>query len=188
MDAAEPAALTLIPASDWNDADYRACFEEMYGQLRGLARQHLRGSAHGTLSATALVHEVYLKLQPGRPEVAARARFYALAGKAMRCVLVDHIRAVKTEKRGGDMVRVTLITDIALAEAARPIDLLEIEQALQALQLVDPRMVSVVECHLFAGMEFEEIAQHLGLSVRTVHRDWRLARAFLQTRLGSSLA
>ena len=187
MDATDPTG-PAVPALSWDEAEYRACFEQLYDQLRRLARQQLRGSAHITLCTTALVHEAYLKLQSSQPEVTARGRFYALAGKAMRCVLVDHIRATKTEKRGGDLARVTLITDIPFANLAHPVDLLEIEQALEALQQVDPRMVSVVECHFFAGMEFDEIAAYLGLSVRTIHRDWRLARAFLQTHLGGASA
>lgn len=186
MDAPDPAAPPSTPAA-WNDADYRACFEELYDQLRGLARRQLRGAGNATLCTTALVHEAYLKLQPSRPEVSARGRFFALAAKAMRCVLVDHIRAAKTGKRGGDLARITLITDIPLEGAARPLDLLEIEQALEALEQVDPRMVSVVECHFYAGMEFDDIAEYLGLSVRTIHRDWRFARAFLQARLSNQL-
>ncbi|MFC5743057.1 ECF-type sigma factor [Dyella tabacisoli] len=183
MEATALAALTLVPAQDWNDDAYRACFIELYDQLRHLARKQLNGSARVTLCTTVLVHEAYLKLRPNQPDVSSRGRFYALAAKAMRCVLVDHIRANKTEKRGGDLARITLVTDVPFAHAARPLDLLEIEQALEALQEIDPRMVNVVECHFYGGMEFDEIAEQLGLSVRTVHRDWRFARAFLQTRL-----
>lgn len=155
-------------------------FVVLYDQLRRIASRQLGGSARTSLNTTALVHEAWLKLD-GRPlDVAERGPFLALAAKAMRHVLVDHIRARNADKRGGAEARVPLSTDIVGSDAAGFHDVLEIEQGLRALEAVDPRLVTVVECRFFAGMEFDEIAAHLQVSCRTAQRDWRRARAFLQ--------
>ena len=179
------AADTIVPRSDWNNAAYRACFEQLYEQLRHVARRELSGKRRTTLSTTLLVHEAFLKLDGCPVNVSERGPFLALAAKAIRCVLVDHFRAVSTHKRGGDLARVTLMTDLAQDNAQSEIDVLDIERALQALELLDPPLASVVELHYYAGMEFTEIAQQLELTQRTIHRDWRKARAFLLTHLGN---
>ena len=181
------AADTIVPRSDWNNAAYRVRFEELYEQLRRVARRELSGKRRATLSTTLLVHEAFLKLDGYPVDVAERGPFLALAAKAMRCVLVDHFRAVNTHKRGGDLARVTLVTDLAQDNRQTEIDVLDIERALQALELLDPRLASVVELHYYAGMEFAEIAQQLELTPRTIHRDWRKARAFLLTHLGNDV-
>lgn len=174
------AASTLVPVAQRNDPDYRARFEQLYQQLRVLARRELSGRrSRATLSTTLLVHETYLKLAGNTVDASDRGAFLALAAKAMRCVLVDHVRAAAAHKRGGDRVRVTLATDIPMAAENDRIDILAIEQGLAALEQLDPRLVTVVEYHFYGGMEFAEIAAHLGLTERTVHRDWRKARAFL---------
>jgi len=165
------------------DPAYRAAFESLYAELRRIARRELGGSARATLSTTMLVHEAFLRLDGKRLDVAERGPFLALAGKAMRCVLIDHVRARMADKRGGALARVTLATDIPLEHERRHADLIEIEQGLQALEQLEPRLVTVVECRFYAGMEFAEIADHLGVSERTAHRDWRKARAFLAARM-----
>jgi len=91
-------------------------------------------------------------------------------------------------KRGGGAIAVTLDTQRELVEGAEPLDLLTVEQGLRSLEQFDPRLVNVVECRFFAGMDFAEIGQVLGLSERTAQRDWRRARAFLQTRLADARA
>lgn len=180
------AADTLIPAAQWGDAAYRARFEALYGQLQAIARRELRRAAPGTLDTGALVHEAFLKLGGAGLDVSRRGPFLALAAKAMRCVLVDHVRARAASKRGGDQARVTLATDLPL-EAAQPgIDVLDIERGLQALEALEPRLATVVEYRFYAGMEFGEIAQQLGVTERTVFRDWRKARAFLLAHLGEA--
>ena len=165
------------------EAAYRKRFEEVYSQLRHMAQRELAGSPRMTLSPTVLVHEAFLRLDGRELHVDERAPFLALAGKAMRYVLIDHVRARLAEKRGGDLARVTLATSIPIASERQQADLLEIEQGLEALQALEPRLVTVVECRFYAGMEFSEIAQHLGISERTAHRDWRKARAFLAARM-----
>jgi len=180
------AASTIVAAADWNDAAFRQRFEQLYDQLRVLARRELSGKPRATLCTTLLVHEAYLKLDGGRFDVSERGPFLALAAKAMRCVLVDHVRATMAQKRGGDLARVTLVTDLPVAADNDRIDLIAIEQGLDALQQIEPRLVTVVECRFYAGMEFQEIAIHLGIAERTVHRDWRKARAFLLSHFGDA--
>jgi RNA polymerase sigma factor (TIGR02999 family) len=159
----------------------RAALERLvplvYEDLRRLARSQL-GREHGerTLNATALVHEAYLKL--GRSALAAedRAHFLAIAARAMRQVLVDHARERKAAKRGGGGWERTTLTDGAWVGTFEPDEMLALERALEAL---DPRQRQVVEFRFFGGMEDQEIATVLGVSERTVHRDWVKARAWL---------
>jgi RNA polymerase sigma factor (TIGR02999 family) len=172
-------------APDGGEA-YRRRFTELYDELQRIARRELGGSLRTSLHTTVLVHEAYLKLNKQGLDVSQRGAFLALAAKAMRHVLVDHIRARHADKRGGDQIRVTLYTDIPLAGDSDQVDLLDIEKGLQALEALDPRLVTVVECRFYAGMEFQEIATHLGLTERTIHRDWRKARAFLLMQMGDA--
>lgn len=175
----EEAAATVPDA-------YRQQFVALYEQLRNIARRELRASQRSTLNTTVLVHEAYLKLNGAPIDASQRGPFLALAAKAMRHVLIDHLRARGAEKRGGDQIRVTLSTDIPFAGTSGQVDLLDIEKGLDALEALDPRLVTVVECRFYAGMEFNEIATHLGLTERTIHRDWRKARAFLLMQLGQA--
>jgi RNA polymerase sigma factor (TIGR02999 family) len=183
LDNLPPAGPASLP--DGGEA-YRRRFTELYDELQRIARRELGGSPRTSLHTTVLVHEAYLKLNRKDLDVSQRGAFLALAAKAMRHVLVDHIRARYAGKRGGDQVRVTLHTDIPLDGQSEQVDLLDIEKGLQALEALDPRLVTVVECRFYAGMEFQEIATHLGLTERTIHRDWRKARAFLLMHLGDA--
>lgn len=185
-DTSTPGMATTAAPAAAIDPAYRQRFEELYSHLHGLARRELAASPHLTLSTTVLVHEAFLKLDGGRLDVSERGRFLALAAKAMRCVLIDHIRARAAEKRGGGLARVTLMTDIPIEEDRKQVDLLAIEQALEALEAVDPRLATVVECRFYGGMEFQEIAEQLGVTPRTIHRDWRKARAFLLSHMGDA--
>lgn len=166
-----------------DDVEYRQRFEQLYDHLRAIARRELGNRPRTLLDTTALVHEAYLKLDGAQLDVSQRGPFLALLAKAMRHVVVDHIRARMASKRGGDLVRVTLATDLSQEQDGQ-VDVLQIEQGLQALEALDPRLATLVECRFYGGMEFAEIASHLDLSERTLHRDWRRARAFLITHLG----
>ncbi|MET0808418.1 MAG: ECF-type sigma factor [Pseudoxanthomonas sp.] len=179
-----PTLKSVLP--DAASEAYRRRFADLYGELQRLARRELAGSRRNSLHTTVLVHEAYLKLDGKVLDVSQRGSFLALAAKAMRHVLIDYLRAKGAEKRGGDQLRVTLLTDIPLDDGTVGVDLLDIENGLAALEAVDPRLVTVVECRFYAGMEFQEIADHLGLAERTIHRDWRKARAFLLMHLGEA--
>jgi len=149
----------------------------VYDDLRRLARRQLGYEyAERTLNPTALVHESYLKL--GRPAMAARdrAHFLAIAARAMRQVLVDHARDRKAAKRGGGEWERTTLTDGGWSGEFDPDGVLALDEALGKLE---PRQRQVVECRFFGGMEEQEIAGALGVSERTVHRDWIKARAWL---------
>ena len=160
----EPAALDrLVPL--------------VYEDLRRIARRQL-GHEYGerTLNPTALVHESYLKLGGGAMVARDRAHFLALAARAMRQVLVDHARDRKAAKRGGGAWERTTLTDGAWVREFEPEGMLVLDEALAELE---PRQRQVVECRFFGGMEEQEIAAALGVSERTVHRDWVKARAWL---------
>ena len=164
----EPAALDrLVPL--------------VYQDLRRLARRQLAHEyGDRTLSPTALVHESYLKLGGGAMVAKDRAHFLALAARAMRQVLVDHARERKAAKRGGGAWERTTLTDGAWAKEFDPDAMLMLDEALAELE---PRQRQVVECRFFGGMEEQEIAVALGVSERTVHRDWVKARAYLYRHL-----
>lgn len=182
----DSVASTLVAQRQWDDAAFRARFDELYGQLKSIARRELGRGGRGTLDTGVLVHEAYLRLQAGSPDASERGPFLALAAKAMRCVLIDHVRARGALKRGGDQARVTLATDLPLAGGSGDSDVMDIERALQSLEALEPRLATVVEYRFYAGMEFAEIADQLGLAERTVFRDWRKARAFMLSHFGDA--
>lgn len=149
----------------------------LYEDLRRLARSQLRGEyVERTLDATGLVHECYLKLGPGAMAATDRAHFLAIAARAMRQVLVDHARDRKAAKRGGGAWMRTTLNDDALVGELDLDGVLALDEAVAGLE---PRQRQVVECRIYGGMDDEEIAQALGVSGRTVHRDWLKARAWL---------
>jgi RNA polymerase sigma-70 factor, ECF subfamily len=162
-------------------------FPVIYGELRRVAGRYLhRERRNHTLQPTALVHEAWLRLQNERgAEWQGRTQGLALGAQAMRRLLIDHGRHQKREKRGGgapllpwdDLLK-------AAATAAVPIeDLLVLERALTRLEAIDPRAAQVVTLRFFSGMSSPEVAEHLGLSVRTVEGDWAHARAWLKREL-----
>jgi RNA polymerase sigma factor (TIGR02999 family) len=156
----------------------------LYNELRALANQHLRaeGAAH-TLQATALVHEAYLRLV-GDPEAewANRTHFLGAAATAIRRVLVDHSRRRGRMKRGGRQCRVAL--DEAAVVATEPdVNLLALDEALDRLAVNDAQKARVVELRFFGGLTAEETATVIGVSARTVARDWRFARSWLRREI-----
>jgi RNA polymerase sigma factor (TIGR02999 family) len=156
----------------------------VYERLRGIARRQLRGRRPGeTLDTTALVHEVYLQLvdETGVPWQ-NRAHFFAITARAMRRIVVDHLRHRLAQKRGGGVAAVELTPDL-LGERPEVERILAVDRALETLAGFNPRLVEVVECRFFAGMTREETAAALAISVRTVERDWTRARAWLRREL-----
>src|SRR5262249_42837332 len=131
----------------------------------------------------SLVHEAWLRLAPhGGMSVRGRGHFLAIAARAMRHVLVDNARRVHAQKRGGDRERVALLDEPAATHERDP-DLLAVDEALTRLAQLDPRKARVVELRFFGGLELEETAEVLGVSVATVKRDWVLAKAWLHREI-----
>ncbi|MEO8836910.1 MAG: ECF-type sigma factor [Caldimonas sp.] len=151
----------------------------LYAELLRLARSHLSGANAASLNPSTLVHEVYLRML-GRDDAPMRDRraFFAYASTVMRSVLIDHVRAGAAEKRGGLFTRVTLTTGMQ-GRAAPDEDFARLNDAIDALRQVDLRSFRVVEMRYFGGMTAEDIAAELEVSVPTIKRDWRRARAFL---------
>ena len=157
-----------------------------YRELRAIAHRRLAAQGRGhTLSTTALVHEAYLKLvDQSRAGWQDRAHFLALASVAMRHVLVDRARELSTLKRGGARRRITLDEE-ALAVEDQPEVLLQLNDALDRLATGEPRLARVVECRFFGGLTEPETAEALGVTIRTVQRDWVKARVLLRRVLES---
>ena len=161
----------------------------VYDELRAIAHRHMqRERPDHTLDTTALVHEAYLNLVKNeRLDWQNRAHFLSMAAIAMRRILVDYARRRATDKRGGGDAIVTL-DDSQLAHENRPEEFLELDDALTRLHTQNPRSASVVTYKFFGGLSHDEIAEVLGVSVPTVHRDWRLARLWLSRELKRELA
>lgn len=183
------------PASAWDESlppDVRSLADELlpifYADLKRLARrERARVGAGGTLHTTALVHEAYLKLR-GTRSWNDEAHFLRAAALAMRHALVNHAEARKAAKRGGGTPHVSLdeALDVGAAGTAGDETLLALDEALQRLARQSVRLAQVVECRFFAGFDERETARALGLSERTVRRDWTLARAWLYRELSGA--
>ncbi len=183
-DPADPE-LTRFLADLGSEGVDEAMLVALMAELGVIARATLRSQRQGhTLQPTALVNEAYMKLaaRAGSPWV-DRKHFFATASRAMRQVLVDHERARRREKRGGDGVGVTLYTDMGGAVEGPEVDLLDLDQAIAELEEVDERRARVVVLRYFGGLEVDEVAEVMGVSKTTVERDWRAARAWLWRRL-----
>ena len=158
----------------------------VYGELRRLARARMARESPGqTLQPTALVHEAYLRLVGSAdPGWQNRAHFFAAAAEAMRRILIERARRVRRDKRGGGNVRVSL-SEADAPDPATEADLVDIDEALSALEARDPQMATVVKLRYFAGLDVEETAHALGISARTVNRLWTSARAWLLREIGT---
>lgn len=156
----------------------------VYEHLRLIARHQLALRPDGgTLNTTGLIHEAYIKLvDQSRLTWKDRGHFFALASVAMRHVLVDRARARLADKRDGGLIRVTL-DDEEVSEEQQPHTLLEINDAVDRLSLVEPRLAKVVECKFFGGLSDDETAEALQVTPRTVQRDWVKARMLLRRAL-----
>ena len=157
---------------------------DLYDELRRLARRAMRGQRPDhTLQPTALVHEVYLKLAGARGlEIRQRPQFLALAARVMRQVLVDHARARRRGKRGGEETRITLSEGLAAREEPA-YELLALDEALSRLEAIDGQQVRIIELRYLAGLSVEEAAEALDISPTTVKRESAMARAWLYSEL-----
>ena len=173
---------------EWSDGDQQALDKLtplVYEELRQQAARYLRKERPGhSLQATALINEAYLRLIDVKDvQWQNRAHFFAIAANLMRRILVDHARRRDAEKRGGSQVMLTL--DDAFAAAEQPdVDLLAIDEALNKLAMIDAQQARVVELRFFSGLTVEETAAALGVSPKTVKRDWSVARAWLRREIG----
>jgi RNA polymerase sigma factor (TIGR02999 family) len=178
---------TLLKKSNAGDTKARGeLFDALYGELHRLARAQLyrAGSAADSLDTTSLLHESYLKLIRVDQMVSVnRGHFFAYASKIMRSVIVDLVRERLSERRGGGVSVVTLNTSVVESIVQKDEDLIRINDALEALAQVDSRLVEVVEMRFFGGLTEKEIAEILGVSDRTVKRDWDKARLLLMAEL-----
>lgn len=172
---------------DWRSGNQEAgneLIQAVYDRLHSMASFYLRQEHTGhMLETTALVHELYMKLFSSKPvRWQDRAHFFAIAARQLRRILVDHARAARAGKRGGDCIRVSFT---AVKNLPLPSDILEIDEALKSFELLDPRAAAGVELRFFAGLKENEIAEALGISPATLHRDWKIARAWLLSHLSS---
>jgi RNA polymerase sigma factor (TIGR02999 family) len=160
-------------------------FAAAYGDLRKLARSRLRGGGRNTmLDTTALVHESYLRfVNGGQLRTDDRRAFFAYASRVMRSVIIDAVRERQAERRGGDLARLTLDTQLLDKLPAGEDELLRVNEALEALAQAEPRLAKVVEMRYFGGYTEVEIGEALDLTERTVRRDWDKARLLLGAML-----
>jgi RNA polymerase sigma factor (TIGR02999 family) len=168
-----------------HDDRHDALYVAVYDELKRMARHHLRTRAGGaSMNTTDLVHDAYLKLADtkGR-DWDSRAHFFGAASQAMRYLLVDHARRRTAAKRGGRDGPTTLRTGDGTLEVQFE-ELLALDEALDRLRALNERLYRVVELRFFGGMSEEEIAEILGVSARTVERDWTKARLYLARQLG----
>jgi len=155
----------------------------VYKELREIAASFFKGEREDhTLQPTALVNEVYVRLVGCRTvQWASRAQFFAFAAQTMRRLLVDHARGHKADKRGYDVPRISLEEQLIPTE--RDVDLIALDDALEALAKLDPRQSRIVELRFFAGLDNYEIAEVLGISRTTVKREWKTARVWLYEQI-----
>jgi RNA polymerase sigma factor (TIGR02999 family) len=174
----------LAELSGGNSEVVNALLPLIYSELHGMAENQLRRERRDhTLNATALVHEAYLKLvDQSRVTWQNRAHFLGVASQAMRRILINYAQQRKAQKRGGDMIATTFDDDL-LPRETRAEQLIDLDEALNRLKELDARQAQVVEYRFFGGLTHEEIAEVLGISVPTVQRDWRVARAWLSKEL-----
>jgi RNA polymerase sigma factor (TIGR02999 family) len=183
--ARSPHEITTLLV-DWkhgNRAAGEQLIEIVYPELRRLAAHYLRPERPDhTLQATALVHELYVRLIAGESvHWEDRAHFFAVAAQQLRRILIDHARGLHAAKRGGGQAKVTM-ADVGLTPAQN-IDVLALDEALTRLEQLDPRAAKIVELRYFAGLEEKEAAAALGVSLATLKRDWNFARAWLLSQL-----
>lgn len=188
MEAEGPSQVTEL-LQDWRGGDRKALdalLPLVYQELRRLAHLQLRQERpNHTLQSAALVHEAYLRLIGANPPAwESRAHFFAIAAQLMRQILVDYARRRGAAKRGGSVCKVSLDdAEAALAPRRSDVDILALDEALQALAKIDQRQSRVVELRFFAGLTLEEISQALDVAPATVQRDWTVARAWLHRQI-----
>lgn len=187
MPGAGDITVLLESAASGDESAVDALIERVYGELEQLAARRMRerfgpGLGGVTLEPAALVNETFLKLLRRPLAFENRRHFFSFATRVMLRALTDYQRARAAAKRGGDQVRVTLTGLGSPDEAVAP-EVAIVSSSLEALEELDPRKAEVVALKVFWGLEMAEIGERLGVSLRTVERDWRFARSWLKARL-----
>ena len=176
----------LLQRMHAGDADaHNALFATAYAELHRLARARLRDGGRNTvLQTTSLVHECYLRfVGSGELRAEDRRAFFAYASQVMRSVILNSIRERQAERRGGDVPQLTLSTELASDLASDEETILKVHEALEVLEQADARLAQVAQMRYFGGYTEQEIAEALGVTERTVQRDWEKARAILAAAL-----
>jgi len=186
MDTRERATQLLNRLGSGEQGVAEELMQIVYGELHELARGHMaREAQHHTLQPTALVNEAWMRLvrQPEEASWESRKQFYSMASKVMRSLLVDHARAKKAGKRGGDRVRVALDGEAPLEGTRDDVDLLDLDEALVRLAQSDEELARAVELRFFGGLSMQQAADALDLPLRTAERRLRVATAWLREHL-----
>lgn len=180
--AGHDAADTPVPGEATSRDDV---FLALYQQLRALARLHLASERrHHTIQPTALVHEAWLRLaRAGASKDCSEAQLLAAAARAMRQALIDHARIRAAKKRGGKDARPLNLDAVDLASSGSFAEILAVDEAIRTLERAYPKSAEVVRLRFYVGLGMEEIAKALGVSERSICREWSFARAWLFTRL-----
>ena len=178
----------LIDLSGGNKKVVDVLMPMVYNEMHQLAHMHLRGERRNhTLNATALVHEAYMKLiDQDKISWQNRAHFFGIASQAMRRILINYANARIAQKRGGNQVLATFIDD-KMKRESKPEELIALDEALKKLEKINERQSKIIEHWFFVGLNHEEIAEILNVSVPTVRRDFRLAKAWLSRELKQDL-
>lgn len=178
-----PADITqmLIEMTDGNTEVVNQILPHIYGELRKLASSYLRRErSDHTLQPTALVNEAYLKLIDQKKVVwQNRAHFFGIAAQVMRRILLDHARKHTAEKRGGAAEVLPLEEEILVVSHEKSAELIALDEALETLAKMDEQKAKIVELRYFGGLSIEETAEVMGVSVPTINRQWRMAKAWL---------
>ena len=182
----QPVTELLLELRDGHAGAMDRLFPLVYEELRRIAHRAIRGERTGhTLGTTGLVHEAYIRLaDQTRLEYRDRGHFYGIAARAMRHILVDYARRHRAAKRGGAKQMIVLDESL-LGIEERAEALLALDEALTELEALDPRLGQVVQCRYFAGLTEEETAEVVGVTSRTVRRDWLKAKGWLYRQLTS---
>ena len=183
----EPQEITqmLLELTDGNEEVVNQILPHIYDELRRLASSYLRRErSNHTLQPTALVHEAYMKLiDQSRVKWQNRAHFFGIAAQVMRRILMDHARKHTAEKRGGDAEVLPIEEEILIVSHDKSAELVALDDALNQLAEMDERKAKIVELRYFGGLSIEETAEVLGVSVPTVNREWRMAKAWLYSEI-----
>jgi len=186
----EPQEITqmLLELTDGNEEVVNQILPHIYDELRRLASSYLRRErSNHTLQPTALVHEAYMKLiDQSRVKWQNRAHFFGIAAQVMRRILMDHARKHTAEKRGGDAEVLPIEEEILIVSHDKSAELVALDDALNQLAEMDERKAKIVELRYFGGLSIEETAEVLGVSVPTVNREWRMAKAWLYSEIARS--